>query len=138
MPSRSSGSASTSTVRYRGATWFRRSTPAALKPQRGASFVPFMNSTTSSAATMASILDLSAGEIVSFISCSCDLGSKCEVQRRFAYHYGVALQLPSLTKDGAVMFASGDELEASWSTYVSKGALPVKPARELSPLEHLE
>ncbi|HEY4220690.1 MAG TPA: hypothetical protein VGO62_05090, partial [Myxococcota bacterium] len=48
------------------------------------------------------------------------------------------LQLPSLAKDGAVSFDSVLALEASWSMYIAKGALPVKPERALSPLEQLE
>jgi hypothetical protein len=50
----------------------------------------------------------------------------------------VALQLASLTKDGAVSFASAGDLDAAWTTYIAKGALPVKPERALAPLEQLE
>ena len=50
----------------------------------------------------------------------------------------MTVQLPSLGKDGAVVFASPDQLESTWTTYIAKGALPVRPDRTLAPLEQLE
>ncbi|MBI1949497.1 MAG: hypothetical protein HYS27_27670 [Deltaproteobacteria bacterium] len=50
----------------------------------------------------------------------------------------MTLNLPLLEASGAVMFDSPEAVEFAWATYVSKGALAVKPDRELQPLEQLE
>lgn len=50
----------------------------------------------------------------------------------------MSVNLPLLEDSGAVVFDSPEAVEASWASYVSKGALAVKPGRELKPLEQLE
>ncbi len=50
----------------------------------------------------------------------------------------MSVNLPLLEDSGAVVFDSADAVESSWSTYLSKGALAVKPGRELKPLEQIE